>query len=292
MEIRKSEPGTPAAIANVEIQTWLKLRAKRHELTTVEGGTVEALTDALIAGTATPAENPKLLRLRDEVRDLAGALATLRNRRIVAMEAIRRAKADAIRAEAIAARAKLEELSRKSSAVIAKLSLLEEIDLSKMLNQPFGEWSGFLVPASSRLQFEIDNLEQTAVRIEAQPLDASGSVDGADLESLIREMYANPVVLTPPIPAVEYWHDQVLKRAEEFAAKEFPTPFQRPEGVRFHLEWGHEGVISGKGSFIEKYGGRIGMEGATALPPKLAVQEIIPEQPLPPMERNHRRIYA
>jgi hypothetical protein len=295
---KKPEVG-PAAIqklAGVEIETWLKVRTKREDLAIIEREAIEALADALESGAVVPGESSRLRKAREELSDLAAALSTLRSRRIASMEKARAEKVSALREQAASRRAQMEDLARKSANLFAKLGTLENIDVdpSKLLALPAGEWSGFAVPASVRMKAEAENLESIARRIEDEPLEASGvaEVEGHNLEDLVSAIYQHSgATITPSLSSIEAWFATSMQRAADYGDVEFPKPLTRPSGERLHLEWSY-GEIAERNSFVEAFAARISLNGATALPHTATAQQIIAVEPLRPMERIYTRTFA
>ena len=300
MEIfKRTESGLPAIqrLAAIEIETWLKVRTKRDDLAVIEREAIEVVADALESGAAVPGESAALRKLRDDLSNLSAALATLRTRRLAAIDGTRTAKAAAIREQAAAKQAQAEEIERKSAPLIAKLAALEDIDVLKILSGTVSEFSGFTLPVSVqplsvRLRFEAENLRALAVRMEAQSLNADGAADGYDLESLVRAVYADPSVVGPPIAQIENWYASSMELVEAYEKSQFSnTHLIKPAGFELRIQWVN-GSISERNSFVQTLGARINASGATALPHVPAPQTITPVPPLPPMQQICTRTFA
>jgi hypothetical protein len=288
---KKPEVG-PAAIqklAYTERHVFHKWLSKRSELEALERETIEALADAVLADTATVGENVTLQKVRSESSDLRSVLATIRQRRIVALQKTRATRVAEMRDECSAKRAHLDELNRKSAALVAKLSSLEnvEMDAAKLLALPPGEWNGFAQLLSTRLRFEADNLGMRADRLAAESLPGAGAAQAADLPAICDAILSDSSVVTPELPAVERWMSECIERAEIFGASQYPAPLQKPSGSpSFHLEW-RDGKILENSSYVEVFNARITSTGVvTVLPQHFEPQVIGPAPIFPPLKQH------
>lgn len=282
---RKQPDIGPAAIqklGKIEVDTWLRLCQKRTEINDLEADRALAFVDAFESGTTEPGENKVLQRLRSEVIDLENSLGPLRARRISIIEGIKGEKVAAMRDETSSKRSQLEELNKKSAALLQKWGSLEgiNVDAAALMKLPIGDWSGWALPLSQRLQFEADNLERTANRLEAQTIASSGTADGTDLESLVRAIYsANPEAVTPPIADIEKWFAGSLERLAAFVQREYSHGCVKPlANFSAHLVWS-DGLIQEGGSFVQAHNLKVSGTAETVLPFQPAPQTIIPGEP-------------
>lgn len=293
METRnaQTETSTAAKLAAVELQTWGLMQKKRFALEAQERGAVESFTDGLLSGVTAPTESKKLTQARAEVAELAAGLASLRNRRILLIEKSRAGKVAEQHAIAEAKRTELADLNSQTDALLKKLSALQsvEFDRSVLHMQLIGQgWanaprqyclsavmtSGTHQPRFSFIEWEIEYAEKVATQLEEQPLPASGSAEGDDLASLLRSVYANPEVITPPIVDVERFHAESLERLSCYEDENFPSPLTKPAGVpHFCLTW-EAGKLVERSSYVEAFGARLGLDRIFVLPTANVLPEI------------------
>ncbi len=210
-------------LATAEHELDDRLEDVHRRLTEARPAVGEAVLAATLAGegVADEQEARQVDRLRAEAEAVSDAIDAARRKRERAIPAVWTAKAAATRAESAKLAADADKRQARTDRLTNLLRDHEGVSFAPPYYPPAGPMSAgledaYVTPRTVVMRRRAGTLAVKARELEGQQVRRHGTLDAPDLDGLLAQIKADPMVIGPRLDSVREWASAALQRVESW----------------------------------------------------------------------------